>query len=592
MALKDANLMGSSVLRWLADILTLFEPEEIKIPEKFRDQVLEIRKLLQSDVSGLVNSLLDFAIDCALVKYTVETTNQNLTEFLNIWLNNINEDLRGKIPTGLRALAKEYFKERWKGSSLLLLRTKWEEKEGFILPTKLFFVKGEDVVIEDGEEDGPARIGEEQYYLRLTKKKNKKLPATKTEEIFIQKPYASNWAEKYPVPFVIQRGLYKNLKLLEIIERKGEKVVGKALEYMLMLKKGTERLAIEGRPEFTYSEEELKQISEDFKNFIKNRKTQAGTPVYTTNFDTIIEHLIPDFQRILRQELYTPVERRILAGLGLVEIIRGFGASSRTESVFNPKPFIQEIENGIKDFKQLLTDIMKTIVDKNKELHRKYMNERIEINSSPIKAFITDDIREHLRSAYDRGVLSMRTYVEMVCETDFDIEVERRKVEEQKGLDVLMYPHPVINREQEVSPLEERKLEDIEDPQDDIPEDKKGPEKENYQAKELEQAPYTEKDYPSQIKNLPIGAKRIWIKTFNTVYEQTKDEDQARQAAWRNVKLKYKKVNDKWVRKTRGELEKSVKELNIDDLIELKKLEVLGKRNKLIEKLLKLNKED
>ena len=591
MALKDANLMGSSVLRWLADILTLFEPEEIKIPEKFRDQVLEIRKLLQSDVSGLVNSLLDFAIDCALVKYSVETSNQNLTEFLNNWLNNINEDLRGKIPTGLRALAKEYFKERWKGSSLLLLRTKWEEKDGFILPTKLFFVKGEDVVIEDGEEEGPARIGEEQYYLRLTKKKNKKLPATKTEEIFIQKPYASNWAEKYSVPFVIQRGLYKNLKLLEVIERKGEKVVGKALEYMLMLKKGTERLAIEGRPEFTYDGEELKQISEDFKNFIKNRKTQAGTPVYTTNFDTVIEHLIPDFQKILRQELYTPVERRILAGLGLVEIIQGI-ASTRRESIFNPQPFIQEIENGIKDFKQLLTDIMKTIVDKNKELHRKYMNERIEINSSPIKAFITDDIREHLRSAYDRGVLSMRTYVEMVCETDFDIEVERRKVEEQKGLDVLMYPHPVINREQEVSPLEERKLEDIEDPQDDIPEDKKGPEKENYQAKELEQAPYTEKDYPPQIKNLPIGAKRIWIKTFNTVYEQTKDEDQARQAAWRNVKLKYKKLNDKWVRKTRGELEKSVKELNIDDLIELKKLEVLGKRSKLIEKLLKLNKED
>ena len=89
---------------------------------------------------------------------------------------------------------------------------------------------------------------------------------------------------------------------------------------------------------------------------------------------------------------------------------------------------------------------------------------------------------------------------------------------------------------------------------------------------------------------MPIGAKRIWIKTFNTVYEQTKDEDQARQAAWRNVKLKYKKLNDKWVRKSKGEIERGMKELSVDELIELKKLEILSKKSKLIEKILEANK--
>jgi len=63
------------------------------------------------------------------------------------------------------------------------------------------------------------------------------------------------------------------------------------------------------------------------------------------------------------------------------------------------------------------------------------------------------------------------------------------------------------------------------------------------------EAPYTKENYPDSIKNLPQGARSIWIDTFNSVYKETKDDDKARKAAWRNVKLKYKKVKNKWVKK-------------------------------------------
>lgn len=54
---------------------------------------------------------------------------------------------------------------------------------------------------------------------------------------------------------------------------------------------------------------------------------------------------------------------------------------------------------------------------------------------------------------------------------------------------------------------------------------------------------------PDSIKNLPLGAKRIWIKVFNSVHAETEDEDTARIAAWGAVKNKYEKVNDKWRKK-------------------------------------------
>lgn len=62
--------------------------------------------------------------------------------------------------------------------------------------------------------------------------------------------------------------------------------------------------------------------------------------------------------------------------------------------------------------------------------------------------------------------------------------------------------------------------------------------------------PYTVKKPPTWLKNLPTGAISIGVKTFNRVLAETGDEEQARKAAWRNIKLKYKKVGDKWVRRT------------------------------------------
>ncbi|MHA2363892.1 MAG: ChaB family protein [Candidatus Hodarchaeales archaeon] len=56
-------------------------------------------------------------------------------------------------------------------------------------------------------------------------------------------------------------------------------------------------------------------------------------------------------------------------------------------------------------------------------------------------------------------------------------------------------------------------------------------------------------DVPAQIKNLPAGAQKIWVSTFNSVVRDGGSEDSARQAAWRNVKSKYKKEGNTWVKK-------------------------------------------
>lgn len=62
--------------------------------------------------------------------------------------------------------------------------------------------------------------------------------------------------------------------------------------------------------------------------------------------------------------------------------------------------------------------------------------------------------------------------------------------------------------------------------------------------------PYTVRDPPDWLKRLPKGAIKLGVQTFNRVLAETDDEEQARRAAWSNIKARYRKVGEKWVRKS------------------------------------------
>ena len=465
-------------LSWLSEMNKLFEGTKINVPTDYTEQVVSVKEILRNDVTGLVNTILDFAINCSTVDYYVESKNINLGELLNKWMYSINDSLRGKIPVGIKALAKEYFRERWKSGSLIVMRTIWEKVGDYILPTKMWFVDGEYLDVKD--EGETRRLGEEKYSVIVGNKSDNKrinLPAKKDERIFVQKPFSS-WGELKPTPFVIQRGIYKNAKMLELLEEKGENLISKAIEYLMMIKKGTEKMALTENPDFIYSADDLEKVKTDLSDFLaKGKSGVGGVPVYATNFDTEVEHLIPEYKRILEKELYAPIEKRILGGLGFIDVVEGV-SFSRKESILNPKPFVQEVHNGIEDFKTLFRDIIDTIVEVNKSSHKKYFTEDmyIEVHNSPVTAFFDKEVRLLLRSMYDRGVLSKRTFTEVVGEVDFDIEVERRKKETSDNLDEVMEPPVIQNNGEDINSIP------VSEENDNENENKKGPESKNFQS--------------------------------------------------------------------------------------------------------------
>jgi len=606
--------------------------KKIVVPSDFHSQVSVIKEMLRDDVSGLVDSLTDFAVNVSSVNFSIETDNESFTAILKEWLEKVNIDYQGQIPTGINPLAEEYFKERWKYSSFPILKlTEWGVINGIVLPMKMFFVDGESVYAEDkNEDDEEIKLINYDYYLGAESKE----PLSKA---IITKPYG-RWFDKYPTPYLVKRGVYHNWKIIQSIKNKESEILDQIIPYLLLVKKGTESLATNNVK--TYSNEELQGVVQQFQDLMdKIKDTNIDdklnkTPIRATQFDEEIKHLIPDLAGIFEPKLFAQAEKNILAGLGFIDVAEAV-TTSRRESILNPKAFIEESKKGVKDFKQILKEIVLKIKEKNSN-HKKYLNAQFYIISDPIRGFMTDDFKEKLRQLYDRGLLSKQTAVELIGETEFETETYRRTSETEKGYDIDMYPPVTDNREGQGTDIPGEGLGDTDE--DDLPDDKTDeiekkeydmgakfscecikcgkkvssdkhckdfrcpkcggqmrrtdrpgtgrPDKSPNAKGELEGAPYqTIKDLPPGVKDhMSPNLQRTFMRVFNKALDQYKNETRAFRVAWSVIKKIAKKgKGGKWVRKsskskiTKAMLEEILEQEEaqvIDQIIEEKKKEL------------------
>jgi hypothetical protein len=558
--------MGNGIFQ--AFINWLYSSGDISVPTEYHDRCVKVQEMLDNDISGTINTILDYAVNSASeANYRVECSESTLQKLLNLWLEDINIDIKG-IPTGLQALSKEYFKERWEGSSFCVLRVMdWEkitaDNVTIEVPTTMWFINGGSIYVVRPKDKNYV-LGSDKYYLD---KENKiEIPEKTDEDIIIQKPY-NRWFDQYPTPYLIKRGVYKNWLAMKTLQDKSDEVISKILPYLFVISKGTENLFLQG--EVNYSDTELKELADNFKSEVEKYKNQkAKTPTNAVPFDTKYDHLIPDLRKILTEELYRQGYRSILAGLGFIDMLEI--TPSRQETRMNPKAFISEVNEGVDGFKKMLLEVIYLIEAKNKSTHKKLFTDKgkLIIVNSPLRINV-ENLLADLRSGYDRGVLSIESYQEILG-VDPETERERRRKELENGDEDLMYPHLIQNRE------------DIPDrmgipakPKNEKNENqnkKKGtPESKNFQAEiindpidpnleaikqeELEIAPYKNveeliKKHP-YMKKYPKGALEVFIEVFNNSFP--KGEDYAFPVAYTALKrwLKkhgYKKVNDKWVK--------------------------------------------
>ena len=531
-----ANNSGLAGGMWQAFVDSLFRSGEISVSDDFHTRCEYVAEIMDNDVTGIVGTVIDYSINSASeAKFRVECSEESLEELLNLWLEQININING-VPTGLQELAKEYYKERWAGSSLCLLRVdKWKSitkgANSITVPTVLYFVIGASVYIKRSNANN-YKLGSDQYFLNKDLKTN----SISSDASIVQKPFG-RWFTEYPTPYLIKQGVYKNWKSIQILQNKGNEVITKILPYLFLMQKGTENMYLQDKGEYT--DAELKTMVDNFKDAVERYNKEGGKlPATAVPFDQKYEHLIPDLLPILREELYAQGSRSILSGLGFIDVVQGV-SSTRKESVLNPKPFIAEVNAGVDGFKTMLMDIIGLIVVENKGSHKKLFSDNtyLKIISSPLKINV-ETLIDSLRSAFVYGTISIKTYQEILG-IDPEQELERMKKEMAEGLRDIYYPHLIQNTEKDpdanvsLPPKVTKKQEEKKVEKETNPENMQ----EAVAQENLETAPYDKlADLPPAVKKYPEGAQKVFMEVFNSIYNETHDESRAFAGAWSKLK--------------------------------------------------------
>jgi len=550
-------------------------------PSGFEQQVLACRGMATNDVTGLVSTVIEFVEDAVSeVKFRIETDNPNLTKILNSWLSSINEKDSKYIETGFTAFVKQYVREKFL-SSFNIVKYKFNKFSVLRLPTTLYLEDSSKVIALEGS------TGLKQRYSLDGD--------NEIQNAFIRKDGA--WYETFPVPFLIRRGVWANYTLKKKIKDETADVLKKLLWYLFLFKKGNPSTTGYKAPDYEAIGDDLENVLQGAKNSVATGKT----PSYLGDLDTEAEHVMPDLTKILNTTIYSQIDKDILAGLGLVDIVQSIG-STRREAILNPKPLVQKTKSMILEIEALLYDMLKEVVKINKPIHPKYFKNltKIRIIKTPLKAFWTQDFREFVRSLYDRGLLSYATTLESYG-FDLETEVARRGNESKDGLEILLYPPVTQNREGTGEDATDPNIEEEEK----ITPDKKGIEKENFKSTSLEDSKYKKvTDLPPRVKDhMTKDLAKTFMLVVNKALEDNSDKTGkeldaiAFKKAWKVIKKIAKKgKNGKW-RPVKRPV-KATKDVEVqdaynlfDEMMDIKKLELAEKKSQLLDEFLKKQKD-
>lgn len=492
----------------------------VKVPTEFHSRCRAIKNIYDNDYSGMITSILDFMISSATVELQLESSSSDFNKILKTWLEEINIEYKGRLPFGIKSLQEEFYKETWKYSSFpVFYVAEWKKYSKYYLPSKLLLLDGSSIYAIEKNKEPYLYLGENyDYYLG----KEEKFNLNNDPNVIFAKNN-SRFYEEYPIPFLIQRGIYYHFLIIKALKDQQTKALSRAFPFLMHVKKGTEGIDLAGKFKFTDQDaKDMKDQIELLSKELYELSSNLRASTHISAYDTEIKYIIPDLMPLFNSKLFETADRSILSGFGLIDIVDAV-STSRRESVLNPKAFISEVNKGIGSFKSFMTQIMYISKEYNiSQNNRTFTNIDVKVLAPNSNVFMTESFKEILRQLYDRGLIQKQTAIELIGEQSFEIELLRAEQENKMKLEEKLYP-PVI-RNDEGKSIDERpkNLKKDTDPES-IPEDKTNPvEKKEYDKGSLilEESPYGSiKELPEYVQQkFSKEDQNKWMDIWNTAY--------------------------------------------------------------------------
>lgn len=410
------------------------------VPSSRDGKVKCVTQMFESDPSGLVVSLSDFAVKVGNVPLYVSTKNNNMDKIFKKYFEIVNNDWAHMgVRMGIAGLFEQFLREYFQGSTFPVCVYDGEMNiNGYTLPSNLYLLDGSSLMCKSGNR------GFTKY--KYTFMDSKGIPSNS----IITKPFA-RWQDEFPSPFLIRRGVYPSWAIINDLKHKQNNILGKILPFLLTVTRGNDEMTKSG---LELTKDDFEKIESDVNELLENKDT-AMTPTRITGYDEKILQQIPDIENMFKDKLISAAEKSILCSFGFVDLADGV-STSRRESVLNPKAFVSLIEEAIEIFKDcIIKPLIYKIADMNSVQHPKMFTKGFDVIANKPKTFTSEETFRMIRSCYDRGTISKRTLTDLVADVDYDFERYNRVQEILNGDDILMYPQIITNQEANVSPIEQ-----------------------------------------------------------------------------------------------------------------------------------------
>ena len=486
----------------------------IRVDNNFHGQMKQINNILSNDVTALISTIIEYMVHSGTVNINFNSKTSKLTNLFTDWKEDVNANIGLDIPSGLRGFTEQYLRERWK-SSFIVAILKWHTFNGFTMPTRMYIVDGASIYVKNNTNN----LNTAEYFIGKPGHTGTiKLENTKNQTVIIRKPY-NQWYNPYPVPYLVKKGaLYHALFKSKILDRQAD-IIETAFPYQLLIKVGTQEAIKKGMGP---SQTDLDNIKAEFQKQNKNFDETLFAKGLVGAFagDVNLEELIPDYKKALDIDIVKGVDKNLLSSLGMIEL-RGF-SSNREEAILNPKILVEEVEDAVKDYKELLSEVVKQVKIRNSS--RYTVNDKVEVQPDIIRTFLTAEMKTLIRSWYDRGLVGDKSGLENTTGLNFQTQVRERETENKDNLDKKMYPRVIQNMEKDPADLT---------PNENISDDKKPgtPEANNYKNACEETECITEpmktiRSIPNEIRNeLDKDSQQIFKIAFNEKFAQCTELD-------------------------------------------------------------------
>jgi len=368
-------------------------------------------------------------------------------KILDHWCATVNRD-DPMLTGGLDAVRKQMHRARWCDGGVVIGWTAPESMETFdglkyMAPKKVAVYPRTQFLVEASKEFGGMTLVEKTDLSDFTDTPSEEIGLDEKrglmQGMLEQRRYQvvdrnrQESAQKYPVPFLIERGLHGIAARIRVTQRGDYETMARILRAMLVITQGSDKWVefLDWDPVDAVSALDV----------VKSEITTEGsgyTTILTAPYSTKAEWVMPDMQSLLSADKFMHDDYERLAALGILEIQN---TGQRRRYAFNPKPAIMEIWEAMQEDRRFVEGrLFPVLYEANPTIYKNISPAKF--YQKPVSIFQTDEDKQILLKIYEYGVLTHGALLEQSqgFGADIEAEVERHKYEQESGISDMIIP--------------------------------------------------------------------------------------------------------------------------------------------------------